>query len=60
MANYFEASMLQIVDVGKGSKRKLLLDVIIPLALELERTTCNIRSSEGSYFQQIWKIKLPR
>jgi hypothetical protein len=34
MANYFEASMHQTADVGKGSKRKLRLDVIIPLALE--------------------------
>ena len=34
MANYFEAAIPQIVDVGKGSKRKLLLDVIIPLVLE--------------------------
>jgi hypothetical protein len=34
MANYFEDHMHQIVDVAKGSKRKLLLDVIIPLALE--------------------------
>ncbi len=34
MANFFEASMDQIVNVGNGSKRKLLLDVIISLALD--------------------------